>query len=54
MVSPLAESVNFFLHPIDEIRNDEVVLNAAKFLHALATGMRSLRAEYLDVLCFFS
>ena len=54
VVSPLAESVNFFLHPIDEIRNDEVVLNAAKFLRALATGMRSLRAEYLESPSTFS
>ena len=46
VVSPLAESVNFFLHPIDEIRSDEVMLNAAKFLQALAAGIVSLKDEY--------
>ena len=46
VVSPLAESVNFFLHPIDEIRSDEVMLKAAKFLQALAAGIVSLKDEY--------
>ena len=46
VASPLAESVNFFLHPIDEIRSDEVLLNAAKFLQALAAGITSLKDEY--------
>lgn len=46
VVSPLAESVNFFIHPIDNIRCDKVLLTFAKHLEALSIGMGELATEF--------
>ena len=38
VISPLAESVNYFLHPIDIVRCDKILLQFAKHLEALSVG----------------
>ena len=52
VISPLAESVNFFLHPDDEVRCDQVLLDFAKLLEALSVGIECLVvgefSEYAD------
>lgn len=46
VVCPLSESVNFFLHPSDEIRTDQILVQLAKLLEALAMGLLYLK-EYI-------
>ena len=46
VVSPLAKSVNFFLHPDDEVRCDQVLLEFAKLLEALSVGIEYLVGEF--------
>ena len=45
VVTPLAESVSFFLHPDDEVRCEKVLFQSAKLLEALAAGIKSLVEE---------